>query len=483
MATDRPRVCTVARETLVEAPKAVLGPRGATALVSDGMHLLWVWIPASWLAGLGLLWCISRLVGESHAFSCSFLAAGFAAYLIWRHVIARLDPSQSLWPIVALFVAKAILGYVLWSTFVLAPGENGALGIYGQVVGTEDLYPPIESLTLSVRYWKANGFTFPIPDSFYLPNNHRLPPQLQAIPMYLSANHPEVIIPWNGFFACVVAAAVLGAARIEGLAPTLARRAFLFALLMPFSWITANALKEPLLQGVLGLALLGMLCTAQRPLMFCALSGAAAWLLYEFRLPYVFITMWVAAYVFSLRRDRRISTVRALIGLGLLATLMLGDFGDKYVSATISQYQVESDAVMPMGWNTGALSPVKRLIVGLLVPFPWLQLFERPIHSWNHIPMYVEVVAGVALVGVCVGGILDDLRLKRLPPGSAVFALAFAVCGLSGKAIQPEYIQVSMVFLLPYAYAKRPVGLQTPLLASLLAILVGNVVWIAMTRT
>jgi len=342
-----------------------------------------------------------------------------------------------------------------------------------------DTYSATLAVQQAVNYWHANGFTLWIPETYYLPTNHRLPVHILAIPCYLSANYAEVGIPWNAFYSIVTAATVLAVAILLKVPIMRARRAFYIALCLPFSWLVAGYYKDILLQACMGVTLASVLASWGRPGALVLALGFGTALIAGFRPPYIAVMAAFALYIAVLpRRFAKVST-------GILLCFLVASAGP-VVEVSLSfwrSYAVEAEWYAnpkPFSYDTGVLSPVKRTIVGLLTPFPWTQPFEVGLHGWFQIPEYAQASLTLAVLSVVLPSALAQLRSGDLPSPAFAFAALFMLAAIfnPGAAIHATYVQVAAVFFLPDLYKGLRAPLGQRLLASLALMLVGNVLWL-----
>jgi hypothetical protein len=382
---------------------------------------------------------------------------------------------------VVIFIAKCFISYWMWTTWVYTPGDASEPLEVMQLPYATDTESAITSVQGAVAYWQANGLS-PIPDSYYLPTNHRLPVHILALPCYLSRPYSEVAIPWNAFYSLLTAAAVLGIAHRMGLSRSAARAVFYFALAMPFSWLTSGFFKDILLQACMAVVLLAMLSSANRWYIFAPVAVLGALLLYGFRLPYMLATLVTAVYTWAARRRSSVLSPRVMLGaLALLLLLSNSFIVQSYYADVRAKYEkaeLADDSVRPLDFASGPFSPVKRVMVGLLTPFPWTQPFEQGPVAYSQVAEYAQATVTLALLMIVVPAFLIDLRDAVMPPATVVFALTWMLVGISGADIHSGYVQVAAIFLLPYAFQKGSPRIGRALLKSVFLMIIGNGVWL-----
>jgi len=460
-------------------------PRGATALRTDaypapgalrGKLLLGIAIP--WVAALVSLLGASLAFGERYAFSCSLAATAVGIAALWRMFLRRLDPRIPFLPIGLVFAAKCGVSYWLWTARYMTPGpENKVLQTGRQF---QDIYKAVVALKETVRYWQLYGFTPWIPESYYLPTNHRFPVVLHAVPCYLSANYAEVAIPWNAFYSLVTAATVLAISRLCGLDPARSRRAFYTALLMPFSWVVAGPFKDILLQTCMGLVLLAFVAARDRPLSLILIVPMSALLLSGFRPPYLLFVIAFAVYTAFWSSERKSVAPWVLLSATVLFAIIAADLLRGTVGLYFSPAAKALQYATPLNLDQGPFSPVKRIVVGLLTPFPWTQPFELGLAGWAQVPDYAQATVTLGVLSVVIPLLARQLAAGQVPGLPAVFAFLFMLSGMFNPiAIHATYVQVAAVFLLPEAYRIGARRLGKNILASFALMVLGNVVWLS----
>ena len=436
-------------------------------------------LPATWLIGLGALALLTALFGRDSAFLTSMAACLIAIIVLHRWVVLRAAPAASLLAMVVIFLAKCALSYWMWTAWYYTPGAKPESLQVIREEGGADTNSAVLAVGAAVDYWNTYGFTMPIPQSHYIPTNHRLPVHLLAVPCYLSAVYSEVAIPWNALYSLIAASGIAGIASRMRLAPEKRRLAFTVALLLPFSWLTFGFYKDILLQACLVLVVFALLASVHRVALFVPVAAAGAWLLYGFRTPYMILTVLCAAYIWSFERSsRRLSPRVALGALTLLLLLTCTPFLSRFFSEVTVNYQPSDTEHVPFAFSSGPLSPVKRVIVGLLVPFPWTQPFEIGPLSYTQIPGYAQVTLTLAMLALVVPAFLRSARIRVALPAVLVCALAWMITGMGGANIHSGYVQVAAILLVPCISITDPIRLRQSIAKSFVFLLCGNIIWL-----
>jgi hypothetical protein len=229
--------------------------------------------------------------------------------------------------------------------------------------------------------------------------------------------------------------------------------------------------------------LLALVLAANKLVLLVPIALVGGTLLYGFRLPYMFLTVLAGAYVYLARGATRMRLMRFVV-IGVLGLALLSGtlFVDRYYSSVRGEYNDQAllgaEGVKPLAFNTGPVSPLKRLVLGLLTPFPWTQPFELGPQAYGQIPEYAQATLTLALIIVIVRKRRHSARVVSLLQPSAVFALLWMFSGIGGAVIHAGYVQVGSAFLLPYAMPQQDRPLRSALRIVLLAMLVGNAVWL-----
>ncbi|MCP4713522.1 MAG: hypothetical protein GY868_00275 [Deltaproteobacteria bacterium] len=441
----------------------------------NGMYPLTVFsiatIPLAWLAGILSLQIFGLFMFDSLSFFSSCAGALLGTFLLWAFFINKMDRMISLQAIFIIFALKAAFVYVIWSNYVYAPGDSADLVVTKMHYFEEPCHYWVQIKKI-YTWWVTNGFTLSLPE-YYLNINHPEAMLLLSLPFTALPPHSEVLIPWNMFYTTAAAAAIYAVGRLEGYKQYICRYAFYVILLQPFGWYVFEPLKrDAQCQMFFGVFLLAVLYFRERiiPLIITALIGAA--MLYLYRSPYAPAIILTAVYAYA-RSDGVISMkiqIRIIVACALVFALFFVT-PQRYVDnifastdETIEKYGIGDAGKMAKrgyqkritGHGSFAASLPERIMLGLMSPFPWTNIFDsrNPFGVTFRLTDYLHT----ALLFVCFTAIVVfgfmDFRHRIIPPASVVFALIIAISGMVGIAVQNVYVQVGMLSTFPYVMHK-----------------------------
>jgi len=137
---------------------------------------------------------------------------------------------------------------------------------------------------------------------------------------------------------------------------------------------------------------------------------------------------------------------------------------------------------MRVGGVGGVLSPLYRLVFGLVTPFPWTNITESVslFQVLGELAAYAQNVLTLALLYIVVRAAWAAFTRKRLftIPVSAVLGILTIIAGCFGYAIHNTYVQVGSVFLIPYALEETRTNFSGALFFSFCFFIVLNVFWL-----
>jgi len=444
---------------------------------------LFVLLTVIWVLGIGVMWSVSSVSREFRPFSISVIVVALISVALWQVVIRRYEPSIALLPIMAILLVKISLSYISWTGFVLGPGPNCEPKDIATSDFKSDILSAIEAVKSADLYWQDVGFEIPIPESYYLPTNHRVPVYLLALPLRFISGYPEASIPWNALYSLLTATSVLGIATLMSLSGRTRNYVFLFAFLVPFTWLTGGLYKDILLQAVLCTFVLATMSLRRHLIVNGIVILAGSALLYQFRAPYFLLAITIGAYVVFEMENRRKVVVATALGLALLTIASQTALKDRYFVGVRDQYADTTPETQPFHFaGGGPASLVKRGVVGLMTPFPWDRAFAEPRLFHAQIAEYAQVTLTLALLTLIVPLIVSQLRDGIMPPPPTVMAILFMIIGMSGPAIHHGYVQVGSVLLLPQGLSLGHNRLFQRCQYCLIGLLWVNILWISGAR-
>ena len=98
----------------------------------------------------------------------------------------------------------------------------------------------------------------------------------------------------------------------------------------------------------------------------------------------------------------------------------------------------------------------QRLILGLMSPFPWTDIFnvKNPFEFFWYLANYLTAAIGLVCFGtISIFGFLD-IRKKILPPVSVVFVMLVAITGIGGSSVHNTYVQIGLFLSFPYVWSR-----------------------------
>jgi hypothetical protein len=429
------------------------------------------------------MWVVSSIFREFQPFITATIVVAAASTALWHFTIQRYEPSINILPILAILLCKILLSYLSWTGSVLGPGPDCEPKDLATSEMRYDMLSAIQAVKRVDRYWGDVKFEIPIPGRYYLPTNHRVPVYLLALPLRFVSAYPEVAIPWNAFYSLLSATAVLGIASCTHLTAIHRKHVFLLAFLVPFTWFNGTLYKDIALQAVLCVFVLGVVSFRNKRALNAVVIVAGSALLYQFRSPYMLWGLCVGAYVILGICSRRPSLVTLAVAAALAVVFWLTPLKNRYLLEVRDEYADKTPLSQPLNFASGGPSEFpKRLVLGLLTPFPWDQVFTNATRYHTRIAEYAQVTLTLALLTLLVPmGIYQFRDGIPLPPATLAAFLYIGI-GICGPTIHHGYTQAGAILLLPQGIALGRGTLLRRCWYCLLVLLCLNAVWLSGVR-
>jgi hypothetical protein len=377
--------------------------------------------PLGSLVGVSLA-CAAGLIVISRRFYTRYLGRSFTAIVL------------------LVFVLKIIIGIWHYLYFFEPNYFNAPLGYFPWAYDFGQLPEGMQSIS---SFWHMYGFvdvprTQIVEKSWILAVYH-------ALLYYFSGEYFLNFVPWTSFHTLLVGFLVSVLALQSGATGRQATIAFVLASLQPLFLYTDLPQRDIVGQFFVVLAVYLALISYENLRRLMVVLPLALVLVYAQRWAYPFVIVGAVLLAYILSKHRYLL---ATMFIGILVSLW-SQAGSSFLELTIGKYGGRSGFSAEDLPITSITHIPAAILVGLIGPFPWTQVFSVQ-NAFIHLPPnFIQSWLGLIIWSIAFPRIWRQWKTTKTLNSLAIYPFLFTLSGMMTSATHVGYVHIATVMLLP----------------------------------
>lgn len=466
---------------IVSRKKFALPPTIRSTSVADGLEVARprqsAWAPLGAITlGMAVMFVLLRVFGAVATTPLGSLLGASLACIAGLIVISRAHYTRLLGRsftavVLLVFVVKIAIGVGHYLYFFEPNYFSQPLGFFAWIYDFGQLEEAMRSIS---AFWHAYGFV-DVPRSPIVEKSWILA-VYHALLYYLNNAYFLNFVPWASFHTLLVGFLIASLALQRGATPRQATAAFALAGLQPLFLYADLPQRDMVGQFFVVLAVYLVVHSLDKRIQLALVLPVALVLVYAQRWAYPFVVVGAVLLALLLVR-RKVGLALVLLGVLLLTWSQLST---ELIDLTVGNYSSSSQFAVDALPITSIARLPAAVIVGVVGPFPWTQVFEVQ-DAFIHLPPSLfQAWLGMLIWLIVLPRLWRQWQTTRTVDELALFSFLFALSGMMTSATHTGYVHIGTVLLLPMACQAPAREWTRKALVVFYLYLIGHVVFIGL---
>jgi hypothetical protein len=413
---------------VAQTHQGAFAPLGALAI---GTTVMWT-----------ILWIVGDLASPVASLLGTVLACGTGLFVISRSYYEKRLLRPFTCVVMLVFIVKIGIGIAHYLYFFDPGYFSSPLGYFPWIFDYGQLPDGMQRIS---EYWREYGLTG-LP-KVQIVGKTAVLAAYHAMLYYLCGEHFLMFVPWASFHTILVGFLITSFALQRGATARQATAAFVLTSLQPLFWYTDLPQRDIVGQFFVILAAYLVVNSLGKVRRMALVLPLAILLVYAQRWAYPFVVVAQVITSYFLAKRKAILAIASICAF-IIAWWIAGAW---IVDATLAKYS----GVHQFDASNLPITSIDRvpagILVGIIGPFPWTQLFIVK-DAFIHLPPNM-IQAGLGLVTwmVVVPVLWRQWKATKMLDDLAIFSGLYSISGMMTEATHTGYVHIATVLLLPMA--------------------------------